>query len=90
MSIGLELTDGKKAAYGANYSAPEFLLMHWPLKEEERIVHISFDFGAAKSFQQVNIGAWGGESGIYIPSNVLIEYQKEDGSWAELYNGSSS
>ena len=83
-----KLTDGQKAAYGAGYSAPEFLLMHWPLKEEERIVHISFDFGSTKSFQQVNIGAWGGGSGIHIPSNVLIEYQKEDGSWTELYNGS--
>ena len=82
-----KLTDGEKAPYGASYSARQFVLMHWPLKEEERVVHISFDFQSLKSFQQINISAWGGESGIHIPSNALIEYQKEDGSWAELYNG---
>ena len=82
-----KLTDGERAPYGASYSAQQFVLMHWPLKEEERVVHISFDFGSLKSFQQINIGAWGGESGIDIPSDAVIEYQKEDGSWAELYSG---
>ncbi|MEG2596922.1 MAG: discoidin domain-containing protein, partial [Oscillospiraceae bacterium] len=82
-----KLTDGIKAPYGTNWSDKAFLLMHWATGVEDKRVHISFDFGGAKTFQQINIGTFGGASGIYIPEKALIEYQNENGTWQSLYDG---